>query len=71
MADTQPWISVRSLQVLGTVRLTSVPFLKTCPVYFEGWAVLDMGVLCKNSEQGAKEGAPFYPSHHPDCRACV
>ena len=61
----QPWISragrFRSLGD-GQVDFRSI-FSKLAQYDFEGWAVLEWECCVKNSEQGAKEGAPFIAHH--------
>ena len=61
----QPWISragrFRSLGD-GQVDFPGI-FSKLAQYDFEGWAVLEWEDCLKNSEQGAKEGAPFIARH--------
>ena len=61
----QPWISragrFRSLGD-GQVDFRGI-FSKLTQHDFEGWAVLEWECCLKNSEQGAKEGAPFIAQH--------
>lgn len=61
----QPWISragrFRSLGD-GQVDFRGI-FSKLAQYDFEGWAVLEWEDCLKNSEQGAKEGAPFIAGH--------
>jgi sugar phosphate isomerase/epimerase len=61
----QPWISragrFRSLGD-GQVDFGSI-FSKLAQYDFEGWAVLEWECCLKNSEQGAREGAPFIAKH--------
>jgi sugar phosphate isomerase/epimerase len=61
----QPWISragrFRSLGD-GQVDFRAI-FSKLAQYDFEGWAVLEWECCVKNSEQGAKEGAPFIAQH--------
>ena len=61
----QPWISragrFRSLGD-GQVDFRAI-FSKLAQYDFEGWAVLEWECCLKNSEQGAKEGAPFIAQH--------
>jgi len=61
----QPWISragrFRSLGD-GQVDFRGI-FSKLAQYNFEGWAVLEWECCLKNSEQGAKEGAPFIAKH--------
>ena len=61
----QPWISragrFRSLGD-GQVDFRGI-FSKLAQYDFEGWAVLEWECCLKNSEQGAREGAPFIARH--------
>jgi sugar phosphate isomerase/epimerase len=61
----QPWISragrFRSLGD-GQVDFAAI-FSKLTQYDFPGWAVLEWECCIKNSEQGAKEGAPFIARH--------
>ena len=61
----QPWISragrFRSLGD-GQVDFGTI-FSKLAQYDFEGWAVLEWECCLKNSEQGAREGAPFIAKH--------
>ena len=61
----QPWISragrFRSLGD-GQVDFRGI-FSKLAQYDFEGWAVLEWECCLKNSEQGAREGAPFITQH--------
>jgi sugar phosphate isomerase/epimerase len=61
----QPWISraarFRSLGD-GQVEFRAI-FSKLAQYDFPGWAVLEWECCLKNSEQGAKEGAPFIARH--------
>ncbi len=61
----QPWISragrFRSLGD-GQVDFAAI-FSKLTQYDFSGWAVLEWECCIKNSEQGAKEGAPFIARH--------
>src|SRR5215813_8217477 len=61
----QPWIGragrFRSLGD-GQVDFPAI-FSKLTQYDFEGWAVLEWECCLKNSEQGAKEGAPFIARH--------
>ena len=61
----QPWISragrFRSLGD-GQVDFASI-FSKLAQYDFPGWAVLEWECCIKNSEQGAREGAPFIARH--------
>jgi sugar phosphate isomerase/epimerase len=61
----QPWISragrFRSLGD-GQVDFAGI-FSKLTQYDFPGWAVLEWECCIKNSEQGAKEGAPFIARH--------
>jgi sugar phosphate isomerase/epimerase len=61
----QPWISragrFRSLGD-GQVDFRGI-FSKLSQYDFEGWAVLEWECCLKNSEQGAREGAPFIAQH--------
>jgi sugar phosphate isomerase/epimerase len=61
----QPWISragrFRSPGD-GQVDFRAI-FSKLAQYGFEGWAVLEWECCLKNSEQGAKEGAPFIAQH--------
>jgi sugar phosphate isomerase/epimerase len=61
----QPWIAragrFRSLGD-GQVDFSAI-FSKLAQYDFEGWAVLEWECCVKNSEQGAKEGAPFIARH--------
>jgi len=61
----QPWISraarFRSLGD-GQVDFRAI-FSKLAQYDFPGWAVLEWECCLKNSEQGAKEGAPFIARH--------
>ena len=61
----QPWIAragrFRSLGD-GQVDFRAI-FSKLAQYDFEGWAVLEWECCVKNSEQGAKEGAPFIARH--------
>ena len=61
----QPWISragrFRSLGD-GQVDFAAI-FSKLTQYDFQGWAVLEWECCLKNSEQGAKEGAPFIARH--------
>ncbi len=61
----QPWISragrFRSLGD-GQVNFAAI-FSKLAQYDFEGWAVLEWECCIKNSEQGAREGAPFIARH--------
>ena len=61
----QPWLSragrFRSLGD-GQVDFPAI-FSKLAQYDFEGWAVLEWECCVKNSEQGAREGAPFIARH--------
>jgi sugar phosphate isomerase/epimerase len=61
----QPWIArAGRFRSLGDGRVDfRAIFSKLAQYDFEGWAVLEWECCLKNSEQGAKEGAPFIARH--------
>jgi len=61
----QPWISrAGRFRSLGDGQVDFGPiFSKLAQYDFEGWAVLEWECCLKNSEQGAREGAPFIAQH--------
>jgi sugar phosphate isomerase/epimerase len=61
----QPWISrAGRFRSLGDGQVDFGPiFSKLAEYDFEGWAVLEWECCLKNSEQGAREGAPFIARH--------
>ena len=61
----QPWITrAGRFRSLGDGQVDFAPIFSKLTQYdFPGWAVLEWECCLKNSEQGAREGAPFIARH--------
>ncbi len=64
MADISPGFRGRAFRSLGDGQVDfAAIFSKLTQYDFPGWAVLEWECCIKNSEQGAREGAPLIARH--------